>query len=212
MHKVTKNRQVNSDLIRSNLRPALFLDRDGVINIEKNYVCRPEDFEFTQGIFDLCRKAKDLDMAIVVVTNQAGIGRGYYSEQQFHQLTDWMLAQFMAKGIDIDAVYFCPFHPEYGIGEYKAESFDRKPNPGMILRALKDLGLEPSGSILVGDKHSDIAAAKAAGLGLSILIADELKVNESVPDIRVSTLPEVIDYLAETWVSGASDTRVDYCG
>tara|TARA_B100000686_G_scaffold351260_1_gene449487 strand:- start:3966 stop:4532 length:567 start_codon:yes stop_codon:yes gene_type:complete len=183
----------------SNSCPALFLDRDGVINIEKNYVFRPKDFEFIEGIFDLCRKANAAGMAIVVVTNQAGIGRGYYSEKEFNYLSDWMCAKFLSNGVKIDAVYFCPFHPDHGIGRYKMESFDRKPSPGMIFRAEKDLGLDLARSALVGDSLSDIAAAKAAGVGHSIYFS---KSDDSAdlapdlaPDICLSSLPKVIDYL-----------------
>jgi D-glycero-D-manno-heptose 1,7-bisphosphate phosphatase len=179
----------------SNLRPALFLDRDGVINVEKNYVCRPKDFEFVEGIFDLCKKANAAGMVIVVVTNQAGIGRGYYSERDFHYLSDWMCAQFLSNGVKIDAIYFCPSHPDHGVGHYKAESFDRKPNPGMILRAEKDLGLDLARSVLVGDKLSDIGAAKDAGVGHSIFLSKTGEPAELEPDIRLSSLREVVDYL-----------------
>ena len=178
-----------------NLRPALFLDRDGVINIEKNYVYRPKDFEFVEGIFDLCRKANAAGMVIVVVTNQSGIGRGYYSEREYHHLSDWMCAQFLSNGVKIDAAYFCPFHPEYGVGCYKVESFDRKPNPGMILRAEKDLGLDLARSVLVGNNPSDIAAAKIAGVRHSIFLSETDEPAEFAPDIRLSSLREIIDYL-----------------
>ena len=145
-------------------RKALFLDRDGVINVEKNYVWRIEDFEFLPGIFGLCTIAQRLGFLIVVITNQAGIGRGYYSETDFQRLTGWMLEAFQAHGIKIDRVYHCPFHPTAGIGEYRQESFDRKPNPGMILEAQRDYDLDLLQSVLIGDKDSDIEAGRAAGI------------------------------------------------
>lgn len=172
-------------------RPALFLDRDGVINVDKHYVHRPEDFEFVEGIFDLCGNAARDGMALVVVTNQAGIGRGYYTEQQFHALTGWMHAQFAERAILLDAVYFCPFHPEHGLGRYKAESFDRKPNPGMILRARDELGLDLRSSVLVGDKPTDIAAGRAAGVGRSILFASRDEPCTPEPDAVVRALSEL---------------------
>lgn len=177
----------------SRLRPALFLDRDGVINVEKNYVHRIEDFEFLDGIFDLCRAATERNMPIVVVTNQAGIGRGYYSEAQFLTLTDWMRARFEEERAPIRAVYFCPYHPEQGVGEYRKESFDRKPNPGMLLRARDELGLDLARSILIGDKTSDIAAAKAAGVGLSVLLGADT--GNAVPDRVVASLHEACEWL-----------------
>lgn len=153
------------------LRPALLLDRDGVINVEKGYVYRVQDFEFVEGIFDLCLHAVREGMAIVIVTNQAGIGRGYYTEEQFWHLTRWMCDRFLEKGIMIDGVYFCPLHPEFGVGDYRGDSFDRKPNPGMILRARDELGLDVGKSILIGDKYSDIEAGLAAGVGCTVLLS-----------------------------------------
>lgn len=147
-----------------NLAEALFLDRDGVINVEKNYVYRIEDFEFMPGIFELCATASVLGLRLVVITNQAGIGRGYYGEEEFLRLSRWMLERFMDRGIAIDRVYHCPYHPTAGIGEYRRESFDRKPNPGMILRAARELNLDLSCSALIGDKDSDIEAGRAAGV------------------------------------------------
>ena len=162
-------------------RRALFLDRDGVINVEKNYVYRIEDFEFLPGIFELTATARDLGFALVVVTNQAGIGRGYYTEADFQRLTDWMLAEFRSRGMVIDRIYHCPYHPTAGIGEYLRESFDRKPNPGMILRARDELHLDLSQCVLIGDKDSDIEAGRAAGVGHLLLLGK----TDRVPDAPV---------------------------
>jgi len=150
------------------MNKALFLDRDGVINIEKDYVHRIEDFEFMDGIFKLCILAQKLGFKLVVITNQAGIGRGYYTEAEFAKLTDWMLDQFTARGIHIERVYHCPFHPTAGIGEYRNNSFDRKPNPGMILQAEEEFNLDLSESVLIGDKDSDIEAGRTAGVGYNL--------------------------------------------
>ena len=152
-----------------NACPALFLDRDGVINLDHGYVVKPQDFEFVDGIFDLCRAAKKRGYWVFVVTNQAGIGRGYYSERDFLSLTDWMCVKFAAEGADIDKVYFCPTHPEFGLGRYKVVSPFRKPGPGMIRQAAREFDAYLSGSILVGDRESDIAAGIAAGVGCNVL-------------------------------------------
>jgi D-glycero-D-manno-heptose 1,7-bisphosphate phosphatase len=153
------------------MRKALFLDRDGVINVEKNYVYRIEDFEFVDGIFDLCACAQRLGFKLIVITNQAGIGRGYYTETDFEQLTQWMLKEFRSHGTAIDHVYHCPYHPTAGVGEYRQDSFDRKPNPGMILKAKRDYGLDLSRSVLIGDKESDIEAGRTAGIGHLVKLA-----------------------------------------
>lgn len=150
-------------------QPALFLDRDGVINIDRAYVCTQKQFEFIDGIFELCRHARDLGYLIFVITNQAGIGRGYYTEKDFLELTKWMCRVFETRGAAIDKVYFCPLHPEYGVGKYKADSHYRKPGPGMILQAREEFGVDLKRSVLVGDKESDIEAGLAAGVGCNVL-------------------------------------------
>jgi D-glycero-D-manno-heptose 1,7-bisphosphate phosphatase len=147
-----------------NNQRALFLDRDGVINLDHGYVFIKKQFEFIDGIFDLCRKAIELHYLIFVITNQAGIGRGYYSAQEFNDLTAWMCAQFLAEEVKIQKVYFCPDHPDYGVGEYKRHSDFRKPDPGMILRAACEYNLDLVSSILIGDKITDIQAGLAAGV------------------------------------------------
>ena len=184
-----------------NNSPALFLDRDGVINVDHAYVCRQEDFEFIDGVFDLCREAKQLGYLIFVVTNQAGIGRGYYSEKDFLKLTDWMCRIFTSKGIVIDGVYFCPFHSEHGVGKYKLDSDCRKPKPGMILQAAAEYPVDLKRSLLVGDKKSDIQAGVAAGIGRNLLYdptANErfTTIDGGETDI-VSSLTNVISYLRE---------------
>ena len=151
------------------VRRALFLDRDGVINVDHGYVHTPEKFEFIDGIFELCGSARRHGYLLVVVTNQAGIGRGYYSEDAFHHLMAWMCGQFRLRGADIAKVYFCPDHPEHGIGRYRRESPMRKPNPGMILAAAADFNLDLASCVLVGDKRSDIDAGRAAGVGCNLL-------------------------------------------
>lgn len=151
------------------MRQALFLDRDGVINIDTGYVHTREAFLFVPGIFELCLAAIQLDYVIVVVTNQAGIGRGYYTEDDFHRLTDWMVAQFADRHIQIADVYYSPHHPEFGIGSYRAETQDRKPAPGMLLKAAAKHGLSLPNSALIGDKGTDVLAARAAGIGTRIL-------------------------------------------
>jgi D-glycero-D-manno-heptose 1,7-bisphosphate phosphatase len=150
-------------------QPALFLDRDGIINVDHDYVFRRQDFEFIDGIFSLCRHATSLGFRIFVITNQAGIGRGYYTEQDFFALTDWMCGVFRDHGITIDKVYFCPFHPEHGIGKYKISSPFRKPGPGMILQAAEEFGIDLPGSALLGDRETDVEAGIAAGVGRNLL-------------------------------------------
>ena len=141
------------------MRKALFLDRDGVINIDKGHVCQIEDFEFTPRIFDLCRKYQDEGYIIIVVTNQARIAKGICTENDFEKLTFWMVDQFKQNGITISKVYHCPHHPDI-TGPCNC----RKPNPGMLLDAIKDFDLDISQCILIGDKETDLEAGRRAGI------------------------------------------------
>jgi len=147
------------------MNKALFLDRDGVINVDKVHVHLKEDFVFSEGIFDLCRKYFDAGYIIIVITNQAGIAKGLYTENDFILLTDWMTDQFLDRGIVISKVYYCPHHPDI-TGPCEC----RKPAPGMIFQAIKDFDLDISRCILIGDKESDIIAGRNAGIPESNLL------------------------------------------
>ena len=149
------------------MNKAVFLDRDGVVNVEKNYVYKIEDFEFIPSIFDLCRKYQQENYLLFIITNQAGIARGYYTEADYLILTDWMIEQFRKKGIIITKAYFCPHHPEF-TGECEC----RKPNPGMILKAAKEFDIDLSKSVLIGDKESDMEAGRRAGVSVNIDVKD----------------------------------------
>lgn len=141
------------------MKKALFLDRDGVINVDKGQAFRNEDFEFIPGIFELCRKYRDEGYIIIVITNQARIAKGIYSEDEFQELTSWMVEQFSNQGITIAGVYHCPHHPD-STGPCNC----RKPEPGMILQAIKDFDLDIEQCILIGDKETDLEAGRRAGI------------------------------------------------
>lgn len=176
----------------------LFLDRDGVINIEVGYLSTPAEVVFVKGIFSLCRTAQRLGYKLMVVTNQAGIARGYYTEAAFEELMIWMRAELRREGVELDAVYFCPFHPEHGIGQYRREHEDRKPGTGMLRRGANEFGLELSACVLVGDRCSDIAAANSAGLRQAFLLAGTEEDGRCVGNfIEVLGLDEVEAWLVE---------------
>ena len=174
-------------------RPALFLDRDGVINMDHGYVHRPVDVEFLDGIFELVAEAKRAGFLVVVVTNQAGIGRGYYSEADFQELMDWMKSRFVEHSGQIDAVYFCPYHPEHGVGKYLRESDCRKQDPGMLLQAQRELDIDMERSILIGDKPSDMMAGLAAGGCTCFAIGS---VDEMSSTITISRLSDVLPFIS----------------
>jgi D-glycero-D-manno-heptose 1,7-bisphosphate phosphatase len=181
-------------MLTSPLPKAVFLDRDGVINKEVNYLSEISEFEFIPGIFETCKAFQDSGFKLIVITNQSGIARGYYTAEQFHVLDQWMRQQFLEQGIQISATYFCPHHPSLGIGQYKQECFCRKPNPGMILSAVAEHQLDLSKSLLFGDKLSDIESGRKAGVSHCVL----LKSGHTVSADHILAADMVFDSLGET--------------
>jgi len=151
---------------------ALFLDRDGVINEDRGYVHRIRDFVFIDGVFRTCQLFQESGYRLLIVTNQSGIGRGLYSENDFQALTAWMCERFRQKGVSIDGVYYCPHHPTEAVGEYRTACTCRKPQAGMLLRAAREHGVDLEESIMVGDEETDLIAADRAGVGLKVLVRD----------------------------------------
>ena len=142
---------------------AVFLDRDGVINIDKAYVSKIEDFEFCEGVFEALKHFQNLGYLLIVVTNQSGIGRGYYSEENFQILSDWMQKELLHVKIKIDAIYHCPHAPEVNCA-------CRKPKSGMFLKAIEDFDIDVANSWMIGDKETDMEAAIVAGIPNTILL------------------------------------------
>lgn len=145
-------------------RKALFLDRDGVINVNHGYVCSADRTDWVDGIFQLCALARRKGYLLVVVTNQAGIARGYYSEADFLEYTRWLHGEFGRRGADILATVYCPHHPTAGLGDLGVTCGCRKPAPGMFFAASRKLNLDLGKSVMVGDKRSDLEAASKAGI------------------------------------------------
>ncbi len=168
------------------MKKALFLDRDGVVNIEINYLYKIDDFEFIDGIFSLCAHYQNLGYIIVVVTNQSGIAREYYSEHDFSILSSWMMKEFEKYAIEISKVYFCPHHPDIS-GECNC----RKPNPGMLLEAASEFNIDLENSIIIGDKERDIEAGLNAGLKETYLFDEFNKCKESKATKIVNKLEDI---------------------
>jgi D-glycero-D-manno-heptose 1,7-bisphosphate phosphatase len=146
-------------------RPALFLDRDGVINVDRGYVSKIADFEWVEGAKDAIARFNRRGWWVFVVTNQSGIARGLYAEADMEALHAHMLEGLAASQAHIDQIYHCPYHEDGTIAAYRKASFDRKPKPGMLLRAMADFPVRREASFLIGDKDADVEAARAAGIG-----------------------------------------------
>lgn len=162
-------------------RKAAFLDRDGVINLDRAYVHRWDEFEFVPGAVEAMRRLREAGYTLVVVTNQSGLARGMYTEAQYQALTTQMRQALAEAGAEVAGVYHCPHHPKGKVPELAVDCDCRKPEPGMILQAAKELGLSLADSIMVGDKPSDIQAARAAGVGKAYIVQSDN--DESTDDL-----------------------------
>jgi D-glycero-D-manno-heptose 1,7-bisphosphate phosphatase len=179
------------------LRRAAFLDRDGVVNIDRGYVYRREEFSFVPGTLKACATLHRLGLVLVVVTNQSGIARGMYTEDDYRQLTSWMTSEFAAAGAPLAGVYHCPHLPQAVLAEYRRDCGCRKPAPGMLLAAARELSIDLSHSVLFGDKPSDIEAARAAGIPHRVILGtdgDGLPAVDAAPHAtaRFASLAEAV--------------------
>lgn len=149
----------------ADLKPALFLDRDGVINVDRGYVDQVENFQWIDGARECIARFKARDWYVFVVTNQSGIAFDHYTEADMNAVHAHMRAGLSDAGTQVDAIYACPYHPDGTNARYRKDSYDRKPKPGMVLQAMSEFPLKREASFLIGDKQTDIDAAHAAGIG-----------------------------------------------
>ncbi len=139
------------------MNKAIFLDRDGTINVEKHYLYKKEDFEFLPGVIEALKKLQEAGFILIIVTNQSGIGRGYYTEKDFNILNNWMLSELRNQGILIADVFYCPHLPDAEVEEYRKDCNCRKPKLGMYQQAIADYNIQLSKSYAIGDKIRDCA-------------------------------------------------------
>lgn len=168
------------------MQKAVFLDRDGVINIEKNYLYKIEDFEFVQGVFSSLSHLQNLGYKLFIITNQSGIGRGYYTQEDFDKLTSWMKNEFSKNGIEISQVELCPHEPDFGCN-------CRKPKTAMIENISKNYSIDFDASWLIGDKNSDIKCAQNAGIKNTIQVKSghEFDENDSLANFVCESIDDV---------------------
>lgn len=158
------------------MKKAIFLDRDGTINVEKHYLHRIEDFEFLSGVIEGLRLLQKNNYLLIIITNQSGIGRGYYSEKDFHKLNNWMLETLNEQHIKIAKVYYCPHLPDAKVNKYRMDCECRKPKLGMYNQAVKDFDIDLSQSFVIGDKIRDCAICESSDCK-GILIGENEKSN-----------------------------------
>lgn len=146
------------------MNKAVFLDRDGTLNVDKGYLSQIADFEWLPGALAGLKRFHDLGYLLIVVTNQSGVARGYYTEEDVKRLHQWMCADAAKAGVPITACYYCPYLPGAPVAAYDQDSDWRKPKPGMVLQALRDYDIDPAQSLMIGDKERDVASGEAAGV------------------------------------------------
>ncbi|KEY91712.1 D,D-heptose 1,7-bisphosphate phosphatase [Candidatus Photodesmus blepharus] len=174
------------------IKPAIFLDRDGVINIDYGYVHNKRNFDFIENVFEATQNLKKMGYMLVLVTNQSGIAQGIFTKESFLSLTCWMNRCFSNNNVNFDAIYYCPHHAERGIGKYKKNCYCRKPNPGMLIAACKSLQIDMKNSAMIGDKIEDMMAAKSAGINTRILV----RTGKSITDAGKKLATVVLDSIA----------------
>ena len=186
---------INRELIENKIlsKPAVFLDRDGVINVDHGYVHDEHDFEYIDGVFEAAKAFKDMGYLLVLVTNQSGIARGRFSEDRFLSLTQWMDWNFVDNGVELDGIYYCPHHAEQGLGDYKQDCECRKPKPGMFISARDFLKIDMANSVMIGDKAEDMMAAEAAGVGTRVLVRTGQPVTEKGAALASVVLDSIKD-------------------
>lgn len=174
--------------------PAVFLDRDGTINVDTGYLHEIDDFQFIENAIEAMQAIKQMGYALIIVTNQSGIARGMFTEDQFMHLTEWMDWSLADRGVDLDGIYYCPHHPEGTVEEFRQECNCRKPAPGMLLDAQKFLKIDMSNSYMVGDKLDDMLAGRAAEVGTTVLVRTGKPVTEdaeAAADIVINSIADL---------------------
>ena len=179
------------------MNKAIFLDRDGTINVDKDYLYKIEDFEYVPGAVDGLKKLYDAGYLLIVITNQSGIARGYYKEEDYFSLDEWMKADLLSKGVKIAATYYCPHHPEAKIEKYKCDCKCRKPGTELFWRAQKDFDIDMSKSFAIGDKKRDLSICEEAPVK-GILFGEKDKTIE--PVVSCSGWDKVVEIILPKWI------------
>ena len=174
------------------MNKAVFLDRDGIINIDKNYVYKIEDFEFVPGIIHLLKIFKEMGYLLIIVTNQSGIARGYFTEEEFNILNNWMINKLLEYGVEITATYYCPHHPNAFIKEYRKKCECRKPGIALFIQAANDYNIDFDNSIAIGDKLRDCEICNVTNCKGFLVTDEEICCSSNI--IRVSSILEICNY------------------
>lgn len=169
------------------MNKAVFLDRDGTINVEKHYLYRIEDFEFLPGAVDGMRLFQKMGYMIVIISNQSGIARGFYTEDDLRMLNEWLTRTLKERGVDISGIYYCPHLPDAAVAEYRCDCSCRKPKTGLFHKAAEELDIDLSRSIVIGDRERDIRLASEIEGCRGYMVNDDFTLADAAENlIRIS--------------------------
>ena len=189
-------------------RPAVFLDRDGTVNVEVHYLSQPEQIELLPTVSETISLLKSRGIPVVIVTNPAGIARGYFPEPRLIAIHDHLRRILAEKNARIDGIYYCPHHPIAGLGEYRKVCDCRKPMPGMLTRAASDLAIDLAGSLLIGDRESDLQAGANAGCQTALVTTGYGIETSAAIDLKsvraIGIFPTVADAVTE-WLNQSNN-------
>jgi len=189
-------------------RPAVFLDRDGTLNKEVNYLHKIENFEWVSGAPQAVKRLNAFKVPVLVVTNQSGVARGYYDETAVERLHAWMNEELAKVGAKIDAFYFCPYHPDGRVEKYRAMTHCRKPNPGMFEEAIEEWGVDPARSVVVGDKNTDLVPGNELGMTTILVRTGHGDTeDDTVADHVVRDVGAAVDLIERRWEGTESGVR-----
>jgi len=189
-------------------RPAVFLDRDGTLNKEVNYLHKIENFEWVSGAPQAVKRLNAFKVPVLVVTNQSGVARGYYDEAAVERLHAWMNEELAKVGAKIDAFYFCPYHPDGRVEKYRAMTHCRKPNPGMFEEAIEEWGVDPARSVVVGDKNTDLVPGNELGMTTILVRTGHGDTeDDTVADHVVRDVGAAVDLIERRWEGTESGVR-----
>jgi D-glycero-D-manno-heptose 1,7-bisphosphate phosphatase len=190
---------------------AVFLDRDGVINVDRHYLHRVEDFEFIAGVPQALKRLQQAGWKLVVVTNQSGIARGFFTEDDYQRLTQHMTDRLAEAGVRLDAVLHCPHLPDATVAAYRIACACRKPAPGLVVRGARQLGVDLAQSVMVGDKGTDLRAGHSAGVSRSLLVRsgqpiteDDIALADAVHDDLACCVDELLGATPQAAASSAT--------
>ena len=190
------------------LKRAVFLDRDGTVNVEVHYLSQPDQLELLPTVAETIERLNGLGIAVIVVTNQAGVARGYFPEHRLNDIHHRLKEMLATRNARIDGVYYCPHHPDSGLGQYKTACECRKPMPGMLTRAASECCLDLGNSLMIGDRESDLQAGSNAGCQTALVrtgYGSETAAMIDMADVRGIGVFDSVGDAVESWLTSQSD-------